>query len=161
MQVINARFVKPIDEALLCQTARQFRFLAFETQALGQAAAAQIKSPADFDAYYQKAQAGQVVSVTASSQPWIPVDEVTQSFAPNVAEALLSLGISQTTQLITDTLGTSALMIQQTGRGTQPFTPSQLQTKQSQVYSDWLSKQRTGAGVNLYNNRYADRVPTS
>jgi hypothetical protein len=137
----------------------QFRYIAFETQDIAQAAVNQIKSPADFEAYFQQAAAGQVVSVTASSESWIPVDEVAQSFAPNVAEVLLSLGISQTSQLITDTVGTSALLIQQTGRGTQPFTPSQLGTKQSQAYSDWLSKQSTGEGVNLYNGRYIDRMP--
>ena len=137
----------------------QFRYIAFETQDTAQEAAAQIKSPADFDAYYQKVAAGQVVSVTANSESWIPIDEVAQNFAPNIADVLLSLGISQTSQLITDTLGTSALLIQQTGRGAQPFMPSQLQTRQNQAYSDWLSKQRTGAGVNLYNSRYADRMP--
>jgi len=33
VQVINARFVKPIDQALLCQTARQFHFLVFAEEA--------------------------------------------------------------------------------------------------------------------------------
>lgn len=32
-QVVNARFVKPIDETLLCQTARQFHFLVFAEEA--------------------------------------------------------------------------------------------------------------------------------
>ncbi|MFB3902934.1 MAG: 1-deoxy-D-xylulose-5-phosphate synthase [Acidobacteriota bacterium] len=32
-QVINARFVKPVDEALLCQTAKQFHFLVFVEEA--------------------------------------------------------------------------------------------------------------------------------
>ncbi|RPI28469.1 MAG: 1-deoxy-D-xylulose-5-phosphate synthase [Acidobacteria bacterium] len=33
VQVINARFVKPLDQELLCQTARQFRFLVFIEEA--------------------------------------------------------------------------------------------------------------------------------
>jgi hypothetical protein len=137
----------------------QFRYIAFENQDKAAEAAVQIKSPADFDAYYAKVDAGEVMSVTASAESWMPVDEVAQNFAPNVAEVLLSLGISQTSRLITDTVGTGGLLIQQTGRGVQPFTPSQLQAKQSQAYSDWLNTQQIGAGVNLYNNRYAERLP--
>jgi hypothetical protein len=137
----------------------QFRYIAFENQAQAAEATAQIKSPADFDAYYAKVDAGEVTSATASAEAWMPVDEVAQNFAPNVAEVLLSLGISQTSQLITNTVGTGGLLIQQTGRGVQPFAPSQLQTRQSQVYRDWLNAQRMGAGVNLYNNRYAERLP--
>jgi hypothetical protein len=137
----------------------QFRTITFETWDNAQPAA-EIKSPEVFDAYFKKAQAGEVVSTTVSTEPWTPVGDVSQNYGPDLASVILSLGISQTSQLITDTFGTGAVLIQQTGRGVQPYSASQLQSKQQQAYTDWLNALRNGPGINLYNSRYMEVAPT-
>ena len=139
----------------------QFRYIAFETEQAAQASEAQLEAGTSFDSLYASAQAGQVVSATASSEPWTPVSDVMQQFSPSVAQVLTTLSVSQTSSIITETTGTGALIVQLTGRGVEPLGPSQLQTAQQQNFQTWLDTQRNGPGVNLYNNRYLDRIPTS
>jgi hypothetical protein len=89
------------------------------------------------------------------------VSDVMQQFSPSVAQVLTTLSVSQTSSIITDTTGTGALIVQLTGRGVEPLSSSQLQTAQQQNFQTWLDTQRNGPGVNLFNNRYLDRIPTS
>ena len=139
----------------------QYRYMVFDTFEKAQAAEAQLKSGTSFDELYQQVEAGKVVSATANAQPWTLVGDLSQQTTPEIANVITSLGISQTSQIITDTASASALIIQQTGRGVQPLTTSQLQSEQQKAYQTWLDNQRKGSGVNLFNNRYQDRIPTS
>jgi hypothetical protein len=71
------------------------------------------------------------------------------------------MSVSQTSSVITESVGTGALIVQLTGRGVQPLSETQLQTAQQSAYQTWLDTQRNGPGVNLFDNRYLDRVPTT
>jgi hypothetical protein len=138
----------------------QFRYVFFETMEGAQAAEAQLKSGLSYDDLYARVQAGQVLSATGSLQPWTPTDEIADTFGPEIEQALLSLAISQTSQIITDTYGLSHTILQQAGREVRPLTPTQVQDRQQQTFQAWLDTQRTGPDVNLFNNRYLDRLPT-
>jgi parvulin-like peptidyl-prolyl isomerase len=139
----------------------QFRYIVFDTIDKAQEAEVQLKSGTSFDDLFNRAEAGQVISATAGSQPWMLTSDMPDQYNKNLADVVLSLGISQTSQIITGTFGPSALIVQQTGRGVRSLDASQLQTEQQKAYQTWLDNQRNGPGVNLYNNRYIDRVPTS
>jgi hypothetical protein len=139
----------------------QFRYVSFETLESAQAADAQLTAGTSFDSLYTSVQAGKVVSATASAESWTPVSDVTQQYSPALAQILTTMSVSQTSSIITDTSGLGALIVQLTGRGVQPLSPTQLQTAQQQNYQTWLNTQRNGPGVNLFNNRYLDRVPTT
>ena len=139
----------------------QLRYVAFEAQEAAQAADAQLKAGTSFDSLYTSAEAGKVVSATASSQPWTPVSDLTQQYPPALAQILTTMSVSQTSSIITDTAGMGTLIVQVTGRGVQPLSPTQLQTAQQQNYQTWLTTQRNGPGVNLFNDRYLDRIPTT
>lgn len=139
----------------------QFRYLAFETLEGAQAAETQLKAGTSFDDVYNRIQSGEIVSATASFEPWTPVTDVTGQFSPSVAQILTTLSVSQTSSIITETTGPGALIVQLTGRGVEPLSPSQLQTAQQENFQTWLDTQRNGPGVNLFNNRYLDRIPTS
>jgi peptidyl-prolyl cis-trans isomerase D len=138
----------------------QFRYVFFETMEGAQAAEAQLKSGLSYDDLYARVQAGQVLSATGSLQPWTPTDEIADTFGPEIEQALLSLAISQTSQIVTDTYGLSYTILQQAGREVQPLTPTQVQDRQQKAFQAWLDSQRTGPDVNLFNNRYLDRLPT-
>lgn len=138
----------------------QFRYISFELPEQAQAAETKLKSGASFDELFNDAQAGAVVSATASSEPWAPIDELASNYPPDIVNLVLSLGISQTSQIITTTSAPGAMIFQQIGRGVQPLSSYQLSNKQEKAFQDWLDKQRTGPGVNLYNNRYLTRLPT-
>ncbi len=138
----------------------QFRYVFFETLESAQAAETQLASGLSYDDLYTRVQAGQVVSATGGFESWTPTDEITQSFGPEISQALLSLAISQTTQIITDTTGISFVILQQAGREVRPLTPTQIQSRQQAAFQAWLDSQRTGPDVNLFNNRYLGRVPT-
>jgi hypothetical protein len=137
----------------------QFRYILFETEEGAQTAEAQLKAGLSYDDLYKRVEAGQVVSATTDLQPWTPTDELTQTFGSQIAEAVLSLTISQTSQIITGTPGIGNVILQQEGREVRPLTTSQIQTKQQEAFQAWLTSQRTGPSVNLFNNRYADRIP--
>ena len=137
----------------------QFRVISFETLEQAQSAEAQLRSGASFDDLFERAGAGTVVSATASSESWVPIEDLTTQYGQKIADLILSLGISQTSQIVTDTNVSSSMIFQQTGRGVQPLSPYLLSTKQEQAFQDWLDQQRAGPGVNLYNNRYIERVP--
>jgi hypothetical protein len=139
----------------------QFRYVSFETLEAAQAADAQLTAGTSFDSLYTRVQAGKVVSATASAESWTPVSNVAQQYSPPLAQILTTMSVSQTSSIITDTSGLGALIVQLTGRGVQPLSPTQLQTAQQQNYQTWLNTQRSGPGVNLFNNRYLDRVPTT
>ncbi len=139
----------------------QFRYMSFETLEAAQAADAQLKAGTSFDDEYSNIQAGKVVSATASAEPWTLVSDVTQQFSPALAQILTTMSVSQASSVITESVGTGALIVQLTGRGVQPLSETQLQTAQQQTYQTWLDTQRNGPGVNLFNNRYLDRVPTT
>jgi len=138
----------------------QFRYVFFETMDGAQAAEAQLKSGLSYDDLYARVQAGQVVSATGGLQPWTPTDEIANTFGPQIEQTLLSLAISQTSQVITDTSGLSYTILQQAGRELRPLTPTQIQDRQQQAFQAWLDSQRTGPDVNLFNNRYLERMPT-
>ncbi len=137
----------------------EFHYLNFETEESAQTADAQLKSGVSFDDLYQRVQAGQVVSATGNILPWTPTDELTQTLGLKFGEVVLSLGISQTSQIVTDTTGSGYFIFRQDGRALRPLTDSQIQSRQQKAFQDWLTNQRNGSGVNLFNNRYADRVP--
>ena len=137
----------------------EFHYINFETEAGAQAAEAQLKSGSSFDDLYQRVQAGQVVSATGNIMPWTPTDELTQTLGSEFGEVVLSLGISQTSQIVTDTTGIGYFIFRQDGRTSLPLTDSQIQSRQQTAFQDWLTSQRNSPGVNLFNNRYADRVP--
>lgn len=139
----------------------QFRYMSFETLEAAQAADARLKAGTSFDSVYTDVQAGQVVSATASAESWTPVSNVAQQYSPSLAQILTTMSVSQTSSVITEAVGTGALIVQLTGRGVQPLSPAQLQTAQQQNYQTWLTTQRNGPGVNLFNNRYVDRIPTT
>jgi hypothetical protein len=139
----------------------QFRYVAFDTLEGAQTADAQLKAGTSFDNLYANVEAGQVVSATASVESWTPVSDVTQQYSPALAQILTTMSVSQTSSVITDTTGMGALIVQLTGRGVQPLSSSQLQAAQQQNYQTWLDTQRNGPGVNLFNNRYLDRIPTT
>jgi hypothetical protein len=90
----------------------------------------------------------------------MPTDEIANTFGPEIERALLSLAISQTSQVITDTSGLSYTILQQAGREVRPLTSTQIQDRQQQTFQAWLDSQRTGPDVNLFNNRYLERMPT-
>lgn len=138
----------------------QFRYIFFETLDGAQAAEAQLGSGSSYDDLYARVQAGQVMSATGGFEPWVPTDEIEGSFGPEVSTILLSLAVSQTSQIITDTSGMSNIILQQNGREVRPLTSSQIQTRQEKAFQTWLDSQRTGSGVNLFANRYMSRVPT-
>lgn len=138
----------------------QFRYVFFETQDGAQTAEAQLKSGLSYDDLYARVQAGQVVSATGGLQPWTPTDEIADTFGPEIQQALLSLAISQTSQIVTDTYGLSYTILQQAGREVRPLTSTQIEDRQQQTFQAWLDSQRTGPDVNLFNNRYLDRMPT-
>jgi peptidyl-prolyl cis-trans isomerase D len=139
----------------------EFHYINFETEAGAQAAEAQLKSGSSFDDLYQRVQAGQVVSATGNIMPWTPTDELTQTLGSEFGDAVLSLGISQTSQIVTGTTGIGYFIFRQDGRASLPLTDSQIQSRQQTAFQDWLTSQRNSPGVNLFNNRYADRVPTN
>jgi len=139
----------------------EFHYLNFETEEGAQAAEAQLKSGLSFDDLYQRVQAGQVVSATGNILPWTPTDELTQTIGLKFGEVVLSLGISQTSQIVTDTTGIGYFIFRQDGRTSLPLTDSQIQSRQQTAFQDWLTSQRNGSGVNLFNSRYAERVPTN
>jgi len=139
----------------------QFRYMSFETLEAAQAADARLKAGTSFDSLYTDVQAGQVVSATASAESWTPVSDVAQQYPPTLAQILTTMSVSQTSSVITETAGTGALIVQLTGRGVQPLSSTQLQTAQQQNYQTWVDTQRNGSGVNLFNNRYLDRIPTT
>ena len=139
----------------------EFHYLNFETEEGAQAAEAQLKSGLSFDDLYQRVQAGQVVSATGNIMPWTPTDELTQTLGLKFGEVVLSLGISQTSQIVTDTTGIGYFIFRQDGRASLPLTDSQIQSRQQTAFQDWLTSQRNGSGVNLFNSRYAERVPTN
>jgi cell division septation protein DedD len=137
----------------------QFRYILFETEEGAQTAEAQIKAGLSYDDLYKRVESGQVVSATTDLQTWTPTEDLTQTFGAPIAEAALSLTISQTSQIITGTPGIGGVILQQEGREVRPLTSSQIQSKQQAAFQAWLTSQRSGPGVNLFNNRYADRVP--
>jgi hypothetical protein len=139
----------------------EFHYINFETEAGAQAAEAQLKSGVSFDDLYQRVQAGQVVSATGDILPWTPTDELTQTLGSEFGDVVLSLGISQTSQIVTGTTGIGYFIFRQDGRTSLPLTDSQIQSRQQTAFQDWLTSQRNSPGVNLFNNRYADRVPTN
>jgi len=139
----------------------EFHYINFETEAGAQAAEAQLKSGLSFDDLYQRVQAGQVVSATGNILPWTPTDELTQTLGSEFGEVVLSLGISQTSQIVTGTTGIGYFIFRQDGRASLPLTDSQIQSRQQTAFQDWLTSQRNSPGVNLFNNRYADRVPAN
>jgi cell division septation protein DedD len=139
----------------------EFHYINFETEAGAQAAEAQLKSGSSFDDLYQRVQAGQVVSATGDILPWTPTDELTQTLGSEFGDVVLSLGISQTSQIVTGTTGIGYFIFRQDGRASLPLTDSQIQSRQQTAFQDWLTSQRNSPGVNLFNNRYADRVPTN
>ncbi len=139
----------------------EFHYINFETEAGAQAAEAQLKSGLSFDDLYQRVQAGQVVSATGNILPWTPTDELTQTLGSEFGEVVLSLGISQTSQIVTGTTGIGYFIFRQDGRASLPLTDSQIQSRQQKAFQDWLTSQRNSPGVNLFNNRYADRVPAN
>jgi len=139
----------------------QFRYLSFETLEAAQAADAQLKAGTSFDDVYASIEAGKVVSATASAESWTPVSDVTQQYSPALAQILTTMSVSQTSSVITESMGTGGLFVQLTGRGVQPLSETQLQTAQQKSYQTWLDTQRNGPGVNLFDNRYLDRVPTT
>jgi hypothetical protein len=138
----------------------QFRYINFELPEQAQSAEAQLKSGVSFEELFNGAQAGTLISATASSEPWLPIEDLASSYTQKIADLVLSLGISQTSQIVTDTIMPGSMIFQQTGRGVQPLSPYLLSTKQQKAFQDWLDQQRTGPGVNLYNSRYIDRVPS-
>ena len=139
----------------------QFRYMSFEMLEAAQAADARLKAGTSFDSLYTDVQAGQVVSATASTESWTLVSDVTQQYSPSLAQILTTMSVSQTSSVITETVGTGALIVQLTGRGVQPLSSTQLQTAQQQNYQTWVDTLRNGSGVNLFNNRYLDRIPTT
>jgi hypothetical protein len=138
----------------------EYRYIVFDTYEQAQAAEAQLQAGTSFGDLYQQVEAGKVVSATTGTGPWTLVSDLASQTTQNVADIVSSLGISQTSQIITDTASSGALIVQVTGRGVQPLDPSQLQTEQQKAYQTWLDSQRNGPGVNLFNNRYMDVVPT-
>lgn len=138
----------------------QFRYVFFETADGAQAAEAQLKSGLSYDDLYARVQAGQVLSATGGLQPWTPTDEIGNTFGLEIEQALLSLAISQTSQIVTDTYGLSYTILQQAGREMRPLTSTQIEDRQQQAFQAWLDSQRTGPDVNLFDNRYLDRMPT-
>lgn len=138
----------------------KFRYIEFEVPEQAQEAAAQLQSGASFDDLYERVEAGQVVSATASAESWMLLSDVSQRYTQPIADLVLSLGISQTSRVVTDTLYPGALILQVTGRGVQPLSSYQLQTQQQKAYQDWLDSQRKEPNVNLYDNRYMGLVPT-
>jgi parvulin-like peptidyl-prolyl isomerase len=138
----------------------QFRYIFFETLEGAQTADAQLKAGLSYDDLYARTQAGQVISATGGTESWTPTDEIANSFGPEISQVILSLAISQTSSVITDTSGLAYVIIQQTGREARPLAPSQVQDRQDKAFQAWLDGQRTGTDVNLHNNRYLDRVPT-
>jgi hypothetical protein len=139
----------------------EFHYLNFDTEQGAQTAETQLKSGTSFDDLYQRVQAGQVVSATGSLLSWTPTDELTQTVGSKFGEVLLSLGISQTSQIVTDTTGIGYFIFRLDGRMPLALTTSQIQSREQTAFQDWLNSQISGPGVNLFNNRYADRVPTN
>lgn len=138
----------------------QFRYIFFETLEGAQTADAQLEAGLSYDDLYARTQAGQVISATGGAESWTPTDEIANSFGPEISQVILSLAISQTSSVITDTSGLAYVIIQQTGREARPLEPSQVQDRRDKAFQAWLDGQRTGTDVNLHNNRYLDRVPT-
>ena len=138
----------------------QFRYVFFETADGAQTAETQLQSGLSYDDLYARVQAGQVVSASGGLQPWTPTDEIANTFGPEIEQALLSLAISQTSQIITDTSGLSYTILQQAGREVRPLTSTQIQDRQQKAFQAWLDSQRTGPDVNLFDSRYLDRMPT-
>jgi peptidyl-prolyl cis-trans isomerase D len=139
----------------------EFHYLNFETEQGAQTAETQLKSGVSFDDLYQQVQAGQVVSATGSLLSWTPTDELTQTIGSEFGEVVNSLSISQTSQIVTDTTSSGYFIFQLDGRMPLALTTSQIQSREQTAFQDWLNSQISGPGVNLYNDRYADRVPTS
>jgi hypothetical protein len=137
----------------------QFKYLVFETEQGAQDAQAQLKSGTSFDDVYGRIQAGQMVSASAGLEPWSPLDELEQMLSPALSQVVKSLAISQTSQVVTDTFSSGYFIFRQEGREARPLTESQLQSRQQQAFQAWLSAQRSGTGVNLFNNRYLGAIP--
>lgn len=140
----------------------QFRYIFFDTLEGVQTADSQLKAGLSYDDLYARVEAGQVVSATGGTEPWTPTGDITTSFGSPISQVILSLGISQTSQIISNTTGLSSsyVIVQLTGHEVRPLASYQIQDLQTKAFQDWLNSQMTGPDVNLYNNRYLDRIPT-
>lgn len=139
-----------------------FREIDFQRSTEAQLAGAELKSGQTFDALYQKVDARQVMSSTAHTESWIPTAELgdTGFFSPEAVQVLKTLSISQTSEVITNTITGGYSVFQVTGREVRELSENQHQTAGQKAFDSWLSTQ-TGDPkvVNLFNNRYLKFVP--
>ncbi len=97
--------------------------------------------------------------IASDSFDWVPHDVLSdsQEFGPTIADALFSTPVSQTTQIITNQLGTASYMALITATGTEPLSSSFLSDRQQKAVDAWLQERRSGVIYYTWN----DRVPTT
>lgn len=148
-----------IDAAPASADEIKLRYVRLESEPAATAASALMSAGIPFYQFYTQVQSGQIVSATNGETDWMPATDISQQFDKAVADQLIALPISQTTQVITNVFG-SSYIFQVTGHEVRSLTDAQKQTEGQTQFTNWLTAQRNTPGlVDYLNDRYLEIIP--
>lgn len=125
---------------------------------------------ADVNSYLERLQGGESFAdlvtearadsedaINASTIPWTPREELSESYSPEVVEIIFSLAIGETSDVLVSA-DEQYLIFYVTGHEERPLGASTLATREDNLFTDWLEGLREAAEIEKHD-RWRNRVP--